>query len=329
MRNLILWFKRNKRPLPWRDRPTPYAVWVSEIMLQQTQVKTVIPYYLRWMETFPTLADLARAEEAFVIKLWEGLGYYSRARHLLAGAKTCLAEFGGEVPRDPVALSQLKGIGPYTRNAILSFAFHQKAAAVDGNVLRVMSRLQGIAKDISLPATKKEIETRVLKLLPAEKPWETMEALIELGALVCTKQPLCHQCPLKTECKAYLTNKTAHLPIKKKKAAITKIVRHTLLIKAKEHILLSQVPKGQIMEGLWEFPYFEHTLPTHLGSLSLNRLTPLPPVTHTFTRYKATLIPYTCTLRDRADLQPYQWVHMQKLQELPFSSGHRKLLVHL
>ena len=151
------WFLSNRRPLPWRENPSPYEVWVSEVMLQQTQVGVVIPYFKRWMQTFPTISTLARAPIEQVIKLWEGLGYYSRARNLHAGARYLLEFHGAELPDDPVALSRVKGVGPYTRGAILSFAFKQRAAAVDGNVLRVMARLLGIEEEVDKGEVKRQI----------------------------------------------------------------------------------------------------------------------------------------------------------------------------
>ena len=318
---LSAWFRREKRDLPWRIAPTPYAVWVSEVMLQQTQVKTVIPYFLRWMEQFPTVRDLAEAPLEAVIKAWEGLGYYSRARNLHEGAKTCLRHYRGQLPKEH--LDQIKGIGPYTKGAILSFAFHEKAAAIDGNVRRVLSRL--LARDPS----SEEMEKILLDALPDHKPWESMEALIELGATLCMKKPTCSLCPLRHQCRAYSRGEVDLFPQKKKTVAVTKIVRHALILKAEEHLLLKKIEAGQIMAGLWEFPYFESTFPKHFNGLSLHTAKPLSPVTHTFTRYKATLFAYLMETPKIFPVETCLWVPLKDVEELPFSSGHRRLLWQL
>lgn len=326
---LVRWFRAHQRDLPWRDFPSPYAVWVSEVMLQQTQVKTVIPYFSRWMEQFPTIPDLAKASEESVIKAWEGLGYYSRARSLLKAARQCVERFDGELPADPEKLGSLKGIGPYTQGAILSFAFNQRAAAVDGNVLRVMSRLQGSKEDISLPSTKKEIERSVLAALPLTQPWVAMEALIELGALICVKKPRCPECPLQSQCEAYRKGLTGILPVKKKGPAATRLKRYTFLIVAEKHILLKKGEKGRVMADLWEFPYFENSPPEHLGEIQLSQTQPLPPVRHSFTRYQVELIPYRVAVNALSPIPDHHWVQLDQLHRLPFSSGHRRLLTLL
>src|ERR1700722_10190653 len=172
------WFVREKRDLPWRENPSPYAVWISEVMLQQTQASVVIPYFERWMARFPTVAVLAEASQGEVIKMWEGLGYYSRVRHLHQAAKDLMYRYAGDLPRTREGLEGIKGIGPYTRGAILSFAFHQKAAAVDGNVLRVLARYFAIEEEIE--KAKKSITELTESILPEEEPWIVMEGLIEL-----------------------------------------------------------------------------------------------------------------------------------------------------
>lgn len=327
--SLQKWFRANQRDLPWRDSPSPYAVWVSEIMLQQTQVKTVIPYFYKWMELFPSIKALAEAPEEIVIKAWEGLGYYSRARSLLNGAKQCVQDFKSELPSEPKDLASIKGIGPYTQGAILSFAFKKKAAAIDGNVLRVISRLSGSYLDISKQTTRKEVEKIVLESLPSEKPWEAMEALIELGALVCGKKAKCHECPLSSQCRAYKESLTEILPIKKKNAAITYLTRHTFLILSQNMVLLKKGDKGQVMADLWEFPYFEGEIPEQLGSLKLDFSRRLKSEKHGFTRYSVELIPYIQSQKNAHPEEGYTWIPLNDIQNLPFSSGHRKLLVHL
>lgn len=331
---LLKWFSYTKRDLPWRQDPTPYHIWVSEVMLQQTQVKVVIPYFLAWMEKFPTIRALSESPFEEVIKAWEGLGYYSRCRNLYEGAKTCVRDFKGELPGTYEELKTIKGLGPYTIGALLSFAFKQRKAAVDGNVLRVMSRLTLNYSDISENKTRKQIETEVEKLLPTKEPWVAMEALIELGALVCTKAPKCLECPLREQCLAFRHQETASLPVKKKAQAITYLIRHPVILKADGHVLLKKGKAGEIMADLYEFPYFE--TPKKLPKKELRQLITswglknfkmeeLEPVEHGFTRYQATLYPVWIEIEERIKVEPYLWVKESTLPLLPFSSGHRRV----
>ncbi|MDX8430876.1 MAG: NUDIX domain-containing protein [Candidatus Algichlamydia australiensis] len=238
-----------------------------------------------------------------------------------------MAEFGGRLPADPEALATIEGIGPYTLGAILSFAFHQKAAAVDGNVMRVLSRFWGIEAPIDLPATQKEIRIRAQNLLPEEKPWEISEALIELGALVCGKTPKCPICPLRKECVA--KKKNLQLPNKRKKIKTTHLYRAVGLIEASGEFLVGQVAKGQVMEGLWEFPFVEkeECLETFLG-IKLKFHQEYPKETHTFTRFKAHLFP-THWHAQKKMVTPYLWKTLEEMVKLPFSSGHRRILQQL
>ena len=320
------WFHSQKRDFPWRNDVSPYRVWVSEVMLQQTRASVVIPYFLRWMETFPTIRDLASADEADVLKCWEGLGYYSRARNLQKGARRIVAEFGGELPATAENLSTIEGIGPYTVGAILSFAFHQKAAAVDGNVMRVLSRFWGIEAPIDLPATQREMRKRAQELLPEKDPWEISEALIELGALVCGKNPQCPICPLRKECVA--KNQGLQLPNKRKKMETTHLYRTVGIVEYHGEFLVSQVEKGKVMEGLWEFPYVEREkcLQKHLG-IKLFHIQDFPKQTHTFTRFKAHLFPTHWRAEKKATA--HTWKNLEEIIKLPFSSGHRRILQQL
>ena len=186
---LLEWFEANKRVFPWREHPTPYRVWISEVMLQQTRAQVVVSYFDRWMKRFPNVEALAAAPIEEVIKIWEGLGYYSRARNLHKGAQEIVRKHGGRIPNTREALLELPGLGPYTAGAILSFGFHQRATAVDGNVLRVLSRFGWIAEDIGKIAARRKIEALAESLLDEKKPWVSAEALIELGATICLPQP--------------------------------------------------------------------------------------------------------------------------------------------
>lgn len=331
------WFQEHKRELPWRQNPTPYGVWVSEVMLQQTQVAVVIPYYLNWMKLFPSVEALAKAPLEGVIKAWEGLGYYSRARNLHQGAKVVLEKHGGILPSTHAELLNIKGLGEYTVGAILSFAFQKRAAAVDGNVLRVIARLTGLEEDIALGKTKKHIHTLCENFLPERAPWEIAEALIELGALVCTKKPSCAKCPLRASCKAFQTGKTDVIPYKSVKVKREKLTRTVVVIASNEGYLIRQVPPGEIMEGLFEFPYFEGEgepldvakLVAAQYAIQVDFEASMGVVRHGFTRYQATLVPLRFRAMESGAIKDHQWVKMEELVKLPFSSGHRKIFQEL
>jgi A/G-specific adenine glycosylase len=332
---LSLWFLANKRDLPWRTNPTPYAVWVSEVMLQQTQVAVVIPYFYRWMKKFPTVESLAGASIDEVIKVWEGLGYYSRARRLHQGASDVMEQFGGQVPASEEALQRIRGIGPYTTGAILSFAFQKKAVAVDGNVMRVISRLFLIKEEIEKVRVRKEIEKIVFDFLPDTQPWVIMEALIELGALICQKVPRCYACPLKGKCMGFISGDAGQLPRRKKRPLTVKLQRFVRVIICQGKVLVRKIEKGQVMEGLWEFPYIEcakepkrskgNGILSSLGSFCY----PLEVVFHQFTQYRAKLFPAVWEVEQLEEKEGYQWVCLEKLKHLPFSSGHRRILNQL
>ena len=228
--DLLTWYDENKRDLPWRKDSEPYKVWVSEIMLQQTKVDTVIPYFYRFMEKFPDVYALAEADEQEVLKAWEGLGYYSRAKNLQSAVKEVVATYDGKVPDNPEELESLKGVGPYTKGAILSIAYEQPEHAVDGNVLRVFSRIFQIEEDITKGKTKKEIETIVREVISREDPSSFNQAIMDLGATICTpKSPACLLCPVNEHCRAFQNGVQEDLPIKKK-AKKQKILSYAALL---------------------------------------------------------------------------------------------------
>lgn len=334
------WFQHQKRELPWRENPTPYAVWVSEMMLQQTQVAVVIPFYERWMKRFPTLEALAKAPLDSVLKEWEGLGYYSRARYLHEGARYVMENFAGQLPASEHHLTKIKGIGPYTKGAILSFAFHQRKAAVDGNVMRVLSRYYCVESDIKSRAARETISSLAEEMLPLKEPWIISEALIELGATVCGKSPQCGICPLKKSCRGYAEGKAQILPIKSKKMATTFLYRAVGVILFGNDLLIRQNEKGKVMSDLCEFPYFDIEC-TNLENISTKHLIQqqLPfklvwkkefeTVFHSFTRYRAQLFPHFFVAKDIKNIPGYTWINIDKLKKLPFSSGHRQIFSKL
>lgn len=328
---LIEWYEREKRVLPWRENRLPYEVLVSEIMLQQTQAVTVIDYFLRWMDTFPTLESLAYADETLLLKVWEGLGYYSRARNLQKCAKVILEEHGGIIPEDEEILKSLPGIGPYTAAAITSFAFRKKALALDGNVLRVGARFFGIEEDITKIQTKETIKQKMTTLLSDEKPLESMEALIELGALICNKVPKCSFCPLQESCVAHKAGKANFLPIKKTGPLITYLERNVFIFMKDKEILLKDPPKKGLMSGLYEFPYLDkdfnesHPIKDFIiqgGRLFLH----LEPINQGFTRYRLKLFPVIYLVTEKFDFLEHSWASLEQARKLPFSSAYRKIL---
>lgn len=257
-RHLLPWFAQNARALPWRTEPRdPYAVWISEIMLQQTQVDTVIPYFQRFLKRFPHPAALAKAPLQDVLKQWEGLGYYTRARHIHATAKRLVDHHGGRLPTDPALLATLPGLGPYSTAAIASFAFGLPLAVLDGNVIRVFSRLLALPDDVTRPATRKKLQQLADALLLHDHPGATNEAWMELGALVCTpRAPHCPVCPLRRVCRAAKTPTPDAFPHKKKKMKVPhKIVGAAVILNRKNHILIAQrQTQTGMLAGLWEFP---------------------------------------------------------------------------
>ncbi|MBM7601942.1 A/G-specific adenine glycosylase [Virgibacillus halotolerans] len=254
--DLLTWYQANKRDLPWRADQDPYRVWVSEIMLQQTKVDTVIPYFQRFIDKYPTVYELADADPQDVLKAWEGLGYYSRARNLQNAVKEVVATYGGKVPKDREELGALKGIGPYTRGAILSIAYDQPEPAVDGNVMRVISRVLKIEENIAEQRVKKLFEAYVREIISVNDPASFNQALMELGALVCTpKSPDCPVCPIKEHCTAYREGIQQELPIKTKAKKQKRIPYAVLLIKnQKEEYLIEKRPDSGLLANLWHFP---------------------------------------------------------------------------
>ena len=253
---LIDWYESIKRVLPWRGNPTPYQVWVSEIMLQQTRVETVKPYFIRWTEAFPTVESLADADEEKVLKLWEGLGYYSRARNLHKAAKIVAENYGGNLPCDKKLLQKLPGIGAYTAGAILSIAFGKAEPAVDGNVLRVISRLTADPFDIMRDDVRANIADRLRPFMTEGKTSEFTQALFELGALVCLpdRDYRCDVCPVRNYCKAYKENSQNRYPVKPVKAPKKEETLTVFVLEYNGKFAIKKRPEKGLLAGLYELP---------------------------------------------------------------------------
>jgi len=256
---LLAWYLQNKRDLPWRKTTDAYPIWLSEIMLQQTRVAQGLPYFLNFMENFPTVFDLAKANEEQVLKLWQGLGYYSRARNMHKTAQIIVSDFNGNFPKNYKELIKLKGVGDYTAAAIASFAFNEVVPVVDGNVFRVLSRFFDIETDISLPTTKKEFAVLAKKLIPKNNPALFNQAIMEFGALQCVpKNPNCEICIFSSNCAALQKKKVNQLPIKTKKTKIRNRYYHYLVFQDNNNKTLvnKRTAKG-IWHNLYEFPVIE------------------------------------------------------------------------
>ncbi|QED38277.1 A/G-specific adenine glycosylase [Antarcticibacterium arcticum] len=258
-KTLTGWYLKNRRELPWRESSDPYRIWLSEIMLQQTRIAQGLPYYLKFINAFPTVFDLARASEENVLKLWQGLGYYSRARNLHFTAKHVAFELNGKFPNTYKELLKLKGVGDYTASAIASICYNENVAVVDGNVYRVLARFFDIDTPINSSQGIKEFKGLAEELLDKEDPGTYNQAIMEFGALQCTPQlPKCESCPLSHACLALKNNKVHQLPVKLKKAKVVKRYFNYLVYRSNENttIIEQRVGKG-IWEGLYQFPLIE------------------------------------------------------------------------
>lgn len=253
---LLLWYREHARTLPWRSDPTPYHVWVSEIMLQQTRVAAVLDYYRRFMDEVPTVSDLAALPEDQLMKLWQGLGYYSRARNLQKAALQIVQNHQGVFPNTYEDIRALAGVGDYTAGAISSIAFGLPRPAVDGNVLRVTARITGDTDDITTPAMKKKVTAELSEIIPVNAPGDFNQAMMELGATVCLPNgaPLCDNCPAAAFCRAHLEETTDQIPVKAPKKPRRIEARTVFLIFHGDSVALRRRPKKGLLAGLWEYP---------------------------------------------------------------------------
>ena len=318
---LLTWYSNNARSLPWREQPTPYRVWISEIMLQQTRVEAVKPYFFRFLDAFPDLPSLAAGEEGRLMKLWEGLGYYIRARNLQKAARQIVMSGGDQLPGDYHALLALPGIGSYTAGAIASIGFSIPVPAVDGNVLRVCARLAGSEANIDLPSTKTLLEKSLLPLIPKERPGDFNQALMELGATVCLPNgaPQCLLCPLKDLCIARKDGSISRIPVRKEKKARRMERKTVLLLCFEGKIALQKRPPTGLLAGLWEFPWMEGTytekrLRQLLKGLPLISVRRLPPANHIFTHIEWQMSGYLLNLSQT--VEGFMWAEPRELKEV-------------
>jgi A/G-specific adenine glycosylase len=340
-RKLVAWFRTSARDLPWRRTRDPYAIWVSEVMLQQTQVTTVIPYYQRFMQRFPNVTSLARADEDDVLHAWQGLGYYSRARGLRAGARAVVEHHRGRIPRTAEALRTLPGIGPYTAGAIASIAFDERAAVVDGNVTRVLSRLFALEGDATRAPLKQILWDLALGLVPREAPGDLNQALMELGATVCTpRQPLCPTCPVARDCRARREGRVDELPTPKRRPAPTSVHMAAAVAERAGRVLVVKLPAdAPRWAGMWIFPMVElddgeapergaERAARELAGLRVRPREALVRIQHGVTRYRITLDAVRCTARAAGsprDGGALAWTRPDELAGLALPAAHRRI----
>ena len=256
--SILSWYRENPRYLPWRETQDPYKIWLSEIILQQTRVAQGLPYYEAFSKAYPTVQALAEAPEEEILRLWQGLGYYSRARNLHGCAKYISSELGGVFPNRYASLIQLKGVGSYTASAIASFAFGEVQAVVDGNVFRVLARYFGIATDIASGKGKKEFEALANQLIPEDSPGEFNQAMMDFGSRCCVpKNPNCAECPLSASCFAFQKGLVSSLPVKNKKTKVKERILNYLVIRCGDQLVWNKRSKGDIWTGLYDFPLLQ------------------------------------------------------------------------
>ncbi len=341
-RRLLAWYDKNRRDLPWRKTRDPYAIWVAEIMLQQTQVDTVIPYFNRFLKRFPTLRSLARASRDDVLKSWENLGYYARARNLHEAAGQVLADHGGELPSTPGGLLSLPGIGEYTAGAILSIAFEKPVPAVDGNVRRVLSRLLALRKPLREPAVQKKIEKAVQAMMPQDRPGHFNQAMMDLGATVCLpRNPVCEKCPVAKVCLARTMGLQNTIPSVSKRAALPHRDVTAAILRKNGRVLVVRRPEKGLLGGLWKFPggkreeglslqqCLRRSVMGELGiEIAVGRK--LLSVEHGFTHFLVTLHAYACGhLKGRPKAlgcAGWFWAPIDGLEDLAFSKADRVII---
>jgi A/G-specific adenine glycosylase len=338
---LLAWYGREGRDLPWRHTRDPYRVWLSEIMLQQTGVGTVIPYYERFLATYPTVVALAAAEVEEVVELWAGLGYYSRARNLHAAARAVVDRYGGAFPADQEGLQALPGVGRSTAGAILSIAFDTPAPILDGNVRRVLCRLFALTEDPRRPAAERKLWAWAEALTPADRPHDYAQAIMDLGATLCTpKKPDCRHCPLAALCQAKAQGLERELPLAVRKKAVPTMVQVALLLEREGSFLVRRRPLSGMLGGLWEFPtaavaaggkplFAARSLQAEFGLRTA--LAEAGRVAHAYSHFRLDLRLYRGQVdgSGRVAEGEVRWADPAELRELPLHGAHKKALKYL
>jgi len=321
---LIAWYREVERPLPWRADRSPYHVWLSEIMLQQTRIEAVIPYYHRFLEAFPEISDLAMADDDHLLKLWEGLGYYSRARNLKKAAAAVVENYGGQLPDTAEQLKKLPGIGDYTAGAIASIAFGQPEPAIDGNVLRVYTRLTACGEDIAQTSTKKMVGDALREIYPSGDDAACLtQGLMELGQQICIPKgvPHCENCPLADLCRAHKEGSEQDFPVISPKAPRTILPRTVFILRREGKYALQRRPEGGLLAGLWEFPALDGVLDKAAAiswlagqGLAPGELTAAPPARHIFTHREWEMCGWAADVSGEGPVD-WMWATPEELNE--------------
>jgi A/G-specific adenine glycosylase len=336
---LLAWFRAHQRDLPWRRSRDPYRIWVAEVMLQQTRIAAVMPYYQNFLARFPTVQSLARAPATEVLKLWSGLGYYSRARNLHRAAKMIVAQHNGQFPRELDAALELPGIGAYTAAAVLSIAYDVPLAVLDGNVARVLARIKAIRGDLRTPRNWRALTIAAQNFLATQSPGDWNQSLMELGEVICTPQsPRCAECPVARHCRAYAQGLTSEIPApRRKRAPVHMKIAAAILRDPRGRTLLVQDPGAHdtvLFSRMWQFPAVEVTrqakaeLATHLSkTLSLTKISleALPAARHGVTFRNITLLPFLANVSELPKLPRTKILALKNLANLPISSATRKI----
>lgn len=344
-KKLLGWYATHRRRLPWRATSDPFAIWVSEVMLQQTQVATVLPYYQRFLERFPTLESLALSEDDEILKLWEGLGYYRRCHHFLKAVRSVVRDYNGQVPNDPKAFSGLSGVGEYTTAAVMSIAFGHPLPVVDGNVIRVMARYHCISNDSTKTATRKTIRQWMERFIPDDQPGDFNQAVMELGATVCLpRQALCGECPLHKGCCARESGCVTAYPVIPKKEKIPEYQVGLAVIRKGRTFLIQKRPSTGHLAGMWEFPggkaragedvktALKRKCMDELG-VSLDIGECIARVTHVYSHFKIKLSVFLCTIDSGRETpfknQPVTWITTDQIDQYAFPSANHKFFESL
>ena len=338
-RNLLAWFGREARQLPWRSKPTPYRVWVSEIMLQQTQVATVLPYYARFLKAFPSVKALAAADEQDLLNHWEGLGYYRRARSMHAAAKKIVAEHGGKFPETFDEVLDLPGIGRYTAGAVLSISRDQRLPILEGNTQRVFSRWISMRSPPMDSQPNRLLWEIAETMLPRKEPGNFNQAAMELGALICTpKNPNCNQCPVRRHCCAHRDGLEQEIPGKVSRTKYEDRLEFAMVIarsRGKQAYLLRPMPEGGRWAGLWDFPRTtKAAVPSaeaaaselsHSVGATISPGLRLTTIRHAVTKYRISLDVHFATIENGRTKSPWKYVSLEEMEELPMSVSGRKI----
>jgi len=318
-RLLVEWYSKNKRDLPFRLNQDPYRVWISEMMAQQTQIETLLPYYTRWMKTFPTLEACARAQETDILQAWAGLGYYSRARNIHKTAQIIYHDYHGQFPNSAQQLQKLPGIGPYSAAAIASICFQENVAAIDGNVKRVLSRLFLWDETLLKRSFETNLRNIISQWMHTENPSDVTQAIMELGALVCTKQARCQICPLMNHCEAYKTSQVQNYPkVITKKAKSTESIEVVYLMHTDQTIAFTNQNSDKLMQGYYRLPTRSQI------TVEMNELKFINQSQHVFSHKIWNLKFYmaSCTKKDASLV----WIRKDQINELPIITAHLKWL---